>query len=1157
MDKNRLRPLQVTAILLSLVAITVAIAGVIFLHQQALSHHMESTRNLAASVVQTIDGMIDDIDYALQTSIDELEHQISEGGPEQNAVNKFLIRQQSRFPHIDLLRGTNEKGETIYGKDVDPAQRASLAERDYFKYLRDTPNAGMVISEPVVGKISQKWIWLMANRVNNPDRSFAGLVYASMFIDDLVKRFEQIPLQADSTISLRDQNMKLVARTAFGGKQAIPVGDARLSDDFRQALETSTDSGSYVSGASSIDGISRIYSYQRSAKYGFTILVGIPTSVAIAEWKRQSMVIGAFLVMFLLGIYLYTRLMSRKWEESILRESLATREEERAFLKNLLHNIPNLVWLKSPDGVFMAANAQFERLVGIPEHEILGRTDFDLVDKELAEYFQRNDHLAIEAGKPMQNEESVVFADDGRHAVLRTTKTPMFASDGTLLGVLGIAHDITESRRQEEALHQALEERSKAELLLQQMNHELEQRVNTQTEHLREANTKLLDTQFAMESVGIGITWIDPKSGRFTYVNRYHAKFLGYSVDEMLELGVSDIDPNFPQEKFVEVVEQIRQQGHVQFETTQRTKDGQIRPVEMTVYYHSGLDQASGRLIAFMSDISRRKEIERAQVLAKEAAEMASKAKSEFLANMSHEIRTPLNAILGLNYLLLKDCKQPDHATKLEKIQASGKHLLSIINDILDLSKIEAGKFEIERGNFHVGQLVDHVGSIIRDTANSRGIELKIDTGDVPEWLNGDVTRLRQALLNFCGNAVKFTDRGSVSIRCRVQDREGDNLRVRIEVVDTGIGLTPEQQARLFQEFQQADNSTSRKYGGTGLGLALTKRLIELMSGTVGVQSEEGLGSTFWLEVPLQCGVPQIISSDDVAQTFAATKSSEANTLQRSRVRVLLAEDNSINAEVVVDILGAMGIEVSIAENGQEAVSKVESEYFDLVLMDMQMPVMNGLDATRQIRLIKGREEIPIIALTANAFAEDRRACLDAGMNDMLTKPLDPNLLFEALQRWLPPLGSENESPQPQQSVSDTPDDAKVVLDKLRSQAGIDPDRCLNTIKGNVTKYIQLMQHFVEAHVHDGEVMLKAIQNGNFPHAEATAHAIKGSASTLGLNRIAEYAGQISNSLRNVTDSPDDPARLVMMASEIQHALIEIGGHLGCQPHFTKTEFNS
>ncbi|WP_176256803.1 PAS domain-containing hybrid sensor histidine kinase/response regulator [Derxia lacustris] len=389
-----------------------------------------------------------------------------------------------------------------------------------------------------------------------------------------------------------------------------------------------------------------------------------------------------------------------------------------------------------------------------------------------------------------------------------------------------------------------------------------------------------------------------------------------------------------------------------------------------------------------------------ARVAARTAeAEAAGRAKSEFLANMSHEIRTPLNAVLGFTRLLRRDDGAIDRLGYLARIDDSARHLLSIIDDILDLSKIEAGRLELEQANFPLASVLDEVRSLIGDAAAAKGIAVEIDTDHVPTWLSGDPTRLRQALLNYASNAVKFTAQGRIVLRARLLSETADALLVRFEVEDSGIGIAPEQLARLFEAFEQADASTTRRYGGTGLGLVITRRLARMMGGDAGATSTPGQGSRFWFTARLGHGeAGQPLQAPDVGVTRAVARLARA----QAGARVLLAEDHPVNREVAVCQLELAGLDVTVAEDGQIALDKLATESFDLVLMDMQMPRLDGLDATRAIRRMPGLERLPIIAMTANAFAEDRAECLAAGMSDFLSKPVDPERLYEVLLRWLP-----------------------------------------------------------------------------------------------------------------------------------------------------------
>jgi PAS domain S-box-containing protein len=663
---------------------------------------------------------------------------------------------------------------------------------------------------------------------------------------------------------------------------------------------------------------------------------------------------------------------------------------------------------------------------------------------------------------------------------------------------------------------------------LHQLNTELERRVSERTQALEEARDKLLETQFAMDSVGIGIAWADFESGRFTYVNPFYARFLGYAADELLNLHVTDIDPEFPFASPEQLKAPLGDSEHLQFETVHRKKDGKIIPVEMTLYHHPGNSRSSDRYIAFVTDITRRKETEQALKLAKEAAESANAAKSEFLANMSHEIRTPLNAILGLNYLLRRDAPTPIQLERIDKIDISGRHLLSLINDILDLSKIEAGKLELESGSFHISAVLDNVASIIRDSATQKGLALEIDSDGVPCWLRGDARRLRQALLNFAGNAVKFTETGHIAIRTVLQEETEQGLRVRFEVSDTGIGLTTEQREKLFAPFMQADGSVSRKYGGTGLGLALTKRLVELMGGQLGVDSEPGVGSTFWFSVPLQRGHGP---TPETSEHLSAAEYEIQLRLHHRGNRILLVEDNPINAEVMQEMLHAVGLEVTVAANGSEAVEHVHSRSFDLILMDMQMPVMDGLEATRRIRAGSERADIPIVALTANAFAEHRRACAEAGMNDSLSKPVEPALLYASLLKYLPVNHEATNTDHSELTATPLSDDDNEVLKRLRQTPGIDIEQGIAMLHGKRSRYLALLNRFLAAHGRDTANIARLVEQSDWPTARAQVHALKGSSSTLGLKAIAEASKVLEAKLRDAETQP--PLQLTEIRQQI------------------------
>jgi CheY-like chemotaxis protein/HPt (histidine-containing phosphotransfer) domain-containing protein len=662
---------------------------------------------------------------------------------------------------------------------------------------------------------------------------------------------------------------------------------------------------------------------------------------------------------------------------------------------------------------------------------------------------------------------------------------------------------------------------------------------------------------------------------------------------------------------------------------------------------------------------------------AKAAAEAANQAKSAFLSNMSHEIRTPMNAIIGFAYLLRRDPLTARQIEELDKLSEASNHLLQLINDILDLSKIEAQKVTLDIFDFEPARIIDRVTSIVEDAASKKDLRIYVDLDHIPPVISGDGNRLSQILLNLLSNAVKFTDKGSILIKANILHRGPHDITIRFLVRDTGIGISKEQMNHLFIDFEQATNSTTRNYGGTGLGLSICKRLAELMGGTVGVQSELGEGSSFWVDIPfVESSSPSaqqvsldrlfglralvIDDSPDACEILAAmlgdlkmrcdiehsgedaldailkadrekdsyhiifadyrmpgmngvetmeairklslssfpamlmitaysselqgknladsnisyvlakpvTPSRLKDALESVLIRatsgglmdkgdirrelaantygkVLLAEDNPINREVAVGLLDLAGIHTEIAENGQIAVEMAAAEDYTLIFLDLQMPVMDGLEAARLIRSLPGRQTTPIIAMTAVAFEEDRLKCMSVGMNDYLSKPVDPDDLYRMLHKWLkagkaPAAASQKTADPAPEADAGTSSPDHAIFERLKAVDGIAADFGLKNLQGNVAWYIKLLAQFADRHGCDASAMRTALSEDRMADMERICHNIKGTSATLGLFAVRDKAVELESRIRG----KEDPAKIAKYLDLFEEALLRIAGLL-------------
>ncbi len=784
----------------------------------------------------------------------------------------------------------------------------------------------------------------------------------------------------------------------------------------------------------------------------------------------------------------------RRHDEEILRTS-----EER--YRQIVQTAEEGIWMIDRDTRTTFVNPKMAQMLGYPIEQIMGRRLSNFMDEE--ERNRSEQHLQRRQQGVAEQHDFKFRRKDGSELWASLATTPITDGNGVTTGVMAMITDITERKRAENALRQS-EERL----------HEIIE-VMPVAIFIKDRNSRFILMNHAFEmQIGVPLTELQNTNGS------------QHSLAEPIPTYLVKDQQAFNNRQMIEYEETI---WHVKLQEYRS-----MRTFKQPVY---DIHAQPSYLICVSVDITESRRAEQALIelnehleervekrteeldMAKKVAEEASLTKGKFLANMSHEIRTPMNGVIGMAYLALKTDLNPKQRDYLEKIHSSGEHLLGIIDDILDFSKIEAGKLEIEMVDFELSNVIRNLSNLVTGKAESKGLQLvyDIDPG-IPARLRGDPLRLGQVLINFTNNAIKFSASGNIIIRASLQscDSNYNHCVLRFEIQDSGIGISAAGKAKLFQSFQQADTSTTREYGGTGLGLVICKQLVELMNGDIGVESQPGCGSTFWFTAKL--GLAKELDAPLPHQA-----SGSGNQLPQGQelailkdARILLAEDNAFNQQIAIELLEMAGAIVCLANNGKEALDLLRQAQFDCVLMDVQMPVQDGMEATRHIRADPLLAAIPVIAMTANATNEDRNRCIDGGMDDFITKPIQPALLYAIIAKWLPqrstasllktpptsppqitakPLAPEPIAPQATYAEPITAPEAATT--DVATNA-IDLSILATLLNFNQEKVQKFAQKFILSSEQGLEELNNAILQQNFTKMADIGHRMKSAARTVG-----------------------------------------------------------
>jgi len=1219
-----------------------ALAGVLMLaytlYQEKAQKEAEvyaNVANYARLLDQSISGSAAKIDLSLHGIADQLQQILhSQKHLNGDAVNALLARRKEWLAGAVEFRVTDADGLVRYGPGVQVNNLASYADRPFFSQLRADDEAQMLVSKPVLGKVSKVWVVVYARRYNYPDGSFAGVIAAAVPVSTLTALLRDLDLGPSGVALLRDQDGSLLTRYPPADGPAAQIGAKIYSKELAALMTSGKDSGLYHTQNTG-DNAERVVSYRRLQLVPYHLVVGMGPDDYLADWRihvrnATALALGALaiVVFFVWGLWRAFDASERARADS--DDALRARDQALESLKNqsnllaeLVESLPYGLVVYDEQRVKKFANTQFGAILKVPQtlHEKVSFTFLDFV------HFchDRGDYTD---GEPVgQRYARLVRAMDER----RLLRGERRQADGAYIefraipisnGWTAITYlDNTESHLQQERLNE------------------------TQAR-----------AQLATESAGIGIWELNLRNNTLLWdaqQYRLHGMEPGSGSNDF-SMWVQRVHPQ--DLAGVQAIFDSALENQTDFIAEFRIvwPDSSIRHIRALGRFSFDAERKPTRIVGTNRDITDTVLTANSLIEARDKAEQASVSKSFFLANMSHEIRTPMNAILGLLQLLSGTPLTPGQADYVEKISGSAKSLLGLLNDILDFSKIEADKLDLVAEPFDVDHLFRDVGVVLAAYVGTKPLDLVFDIDpDIPPYLVGDALRLRQILVNLAGNAVKFTSQGQVVVRVQCTQPVAATVQLAFSIEDSGIGIAPENLHLLFNSFTQAESTTTRRFGGTGLGLAICKKLVDLMGGTIAVSSEPGVGSCFVFHITLAIAAPaqgtaaqaparpdqQLLLVDDnplaceatvhmmaalgwqittahscdealvqiqrredanghfdailidsqlrpvdgwetakrmaafglravanakyvmvgvngrdrldlrtaqeqerigqlIARPFTArglqaalahqpalapapASSALANPgLVTARalegIRILVVDDNAINQQVAEELLTQQGAVVSIASDGRQGVNAIASAktQYDVVLMDVQMPVMDGYEAVRTIRKQLRLARLPVIGLTANAMASDRALCLEAGMNDHLSKPFELRNLIRVVQHWATgtPRGD---------MASDVHVDAQTALARMGGLVGVYV-RALTGLGKQLPELCPDLQRAIDAgNVHDAKVLL---------------HTFKGTTATVGLTALSTHLAALEARLNG-------PADLECLRGELPHlATLEVQG---------------